>query len=118
MISRHPRYDSGGFMSGWCNGTAGFVFLWRLAHTTFKNEQFLVLAEKSAWHAWKGNSELGTLCCGLSGQAYALLRFYKDTDENVWLRRAEALAQKAAEAFDAIPQGGIRSPGRAARQFI
>jgi len=109
MISRHPRYDTGGFMSGWCNGTAGFVFLWRLAHTTFKNEQFLVLAEKSAWHAWKGNSELGNLCCGLSGQAYALLRFYKDTDENVWLRRAEASPRKRRRRSTQYLKGGYEA---------
>src|ERR1017187_8368600 len=60
-------------MAGWCNGSAGFVFTWTLAHQLLGEARYLELAEKAAWNAWELREGLGNLCCGLVGQAYALL---------------------------------------------
>ena len=42
-----------GTMPGWCNGSAGFVFLWTLAHRQLGDPAFHALAEGAAWNAWE-----------------------------------------------------------------
>jgi eukaryotic-like serine/threonine-protein kinase len=84
------------YMPGWCNGSAGFVYLWTLARQIFDDQMYLSLAEKAAWNAWEESETNGTLCCGLAGQAYALLHFYKHTNQSEWLLRAQELANMAA----------------------
>lgn len=90
---------------GWCHGTAGHVYLWILAHRIESNEKFLELAQKSAWHTWK-NPQMGnsSLCCGLAGQAYALLSLYKYTGDKVWLTRASEIA---TIAFSSVESSGL-----------
>jgi len=85
-------------MQGWCNGSAGFVFLWTQAHRTLGDEKYLALAQGAAQTAWQDPSWIHNLCCGLSGQAYALLNLYRHTREATWLNRAQQLAEKAAHA--------------------
>jgi serine/threonine-protein kinase len=101
----HHRDDSGAYVPGWCNGSAGFVHLWTLAHEIFNDERYLRLAEKAAWNAWQSDSQLGNLCCGLAGQAYGLLNLHNYTGEKAWLHRAQAQAQRAAVAIREMPQG-------------
>ncbi len=84
------------YMPGWCNGSAGQIFLWTTAHRVFHDEAYLRLAEKAAWHAWESIDSISNLCCGLAGQAYGLLNLYKHTGESVWLERARELASRAA----------------------
>jgi len=104
-IGSHPRGEAGNYVAGWCNGSAGHVHLWTLAHEVLKDERYLLLAEKSAWHAWESDSQIGNLCCGLSGQAYALLKLHQHTAEKAWLHRAQAQAQKAAIAIREMAPG-------------
>jgi serine/threonine-protein kinase len=85
----------------WCNGSAGQVFLWTEAHKAIGDNRYLTLAEGSAWNTWESPSRFASLCCGLSGQAYALLNFYRHTGEEVWLRRARKMAGWAAELASA-----------------
>ena len=84
------------YMPGWCNGTAGHIFLWTLAHSVFHDDIYLHLAEKAAWHTWESNNSIGNLCCGFAGQAYGLLNLYKHSGESIWLDRARVLACRAA----------------------
>lgn len=84
------------YMPGWCNGTAGHIFLWTAAHRIFENEAYLQLAEKSAWHIWESNDSITNLCCGLAGQSYGLLNLYKHSGASIWLDRARTLACRAA----------------------
>lgn len=95
---RLPLVDSGAphFMPGWCNGSAGYVFLWTAAAATFEDDSFVDLAERAAWHAWESEQREGSLCCGLSGRAYALIEIWRATDETIWLDRARELAWIAA----------------------
>jgi len=70
-----PRQTSEGSPSlgGWCNGSAGFVFLWSMAHRLLQDPRWLELAEGAAWDAYHGREEGISLCCGLAGKAYSQL---------------------------------------------
>lgn len=83
-------------MPGWCNGSAGAVFLFTLAHRLLGEPEWLELAELSAWHAWDEPRGTGDLCCGSAGRAYAMLNLYKHTGATEWLSRARQLANHAA----------------------
>ena len=85
---------------GWCSGSAGYVFLWTLADEIFQEERYRVLAEKAAWHAWEHPDRFPNLCCGLTGRAFALLRYYRHTGERAWLVKAQQLAELAFSPFD------------------
>jgi len=91
--STPPRY-----MAGWCNGSAGFVFLWTQAYAATQQPMYLDLAEGAAWHTWETPSANAGLCCGAAGQAYALLNFYRTSSEPVWLERARERALFAGVA--------------------
>ncbi len=80
---------------GWCNGSAGYVHLWTTAHTTFQDDRWADLAERAAWDAYV-TPALAQLCCGLAGQAYALLTQYRHAGERRWLTAATELAVRAA----------------------
>ena len=87
------------YMPGWCNGTAGYVFLWTLAHRMTSDRCWLVLSEKAAWNCWEDPAQPASLCCGLTGRAYALLNFYKLSGDKVWIERARHLAENAARSM-------------------
>jgi serine/threonine-protein kinase len=83
-------------ISGWCNGSAGFVFLWTAAYDAFGDERFLRLAEEAAWHNAEEPLFTADLCCGSAGRAYALLNLYRHTGAQEWLSRARRMANHAA----------------------
>lgn len=96
-------------VSGWCNGSAGFVHLWALAFELFTDERYLSLAEAAAWDTWDSN-ELGyDLCCGSAGRAYALIRCYQATGNAAWLEKAHDVALSAVLMVDSIEPniGGV-----------
>ena len=87
----------GALSASWCNGAAGHVHLWLLAHEQLRDERYARLAEMAAWTAYEGHPAApGDLCCGFGGRAYALLALYKRSGEAAWLARARALAEQAA----------------------
>lgn len=88
------------YMPGWCNGSSGYVFLWTQAHRMLGRTKYFELAEGAAWNAWEVPSDLGNLCCGMAGQAYALLRMHRHTGESAWLSRAVATARQAVTMAD------------------
>ncbi|HKV13095.1 MAG TPA: lanthionine synthetase LanC family protein [Thermoanaerobaculia bacterium] len=83
-------------MPGWCNGSAGFVFLWTLAHRELGDPAFADLALGAAWNTWEAPDGGGSLCCGLGGRAYALLNLHRHGGGPEWLERARELANRAA----------------------
>jgi serine/threonine-protein kinase len=87
-------------MPGWCNGSAGYVHLWTTAHAVLGNDRWAALAEKAAWDVYATPSRNANLCCGLAGQAYALLALYRHTGEQRWLTAATELASRAAATVD------------------
>jgi eukaryotic-like serine/threonine-protein kinase len=84
---------------GWCHGSAGYVWLWTSAHRLLRQESYLQLAVAAGQHVWDHPAGNGTLCCGLAGQAYAMLHLYRYTGEAHWLEKAGALAEGAAQAM-------------------
>lgn len=97
--------ESVDYVPGWCNGSAGLVHLWTLAHATLREARWLELAERAGWHVWEDMTYPGMfdLCCGAGGRAYALLALHRSTGEAAWLRRAESLAGRAAANVLADP---------------
>jgi eukaryotic-like serine/threonine-protein kinase len=93
-------------IAGWCNGSAGLLFLFTLAHHVFSARQWLELAELCAWNTWDEPRFNATLCCGTAGRAYALLNLYRHTGAAEWLGRARQLANHAASTAS---QTGSRS---------
>ena len=85
-----------GSMPGWCNGSAGYVFLWTLAHRMLGDVRYAGLAEGAAWNTWEDPSRSASLCCGLAGRAYALLNLHRHGGGPEWLARARDLAERAA----------------------
>ncbi|MBV7329545.1 protein kinase [Chloroflexi bacterium TSY] len=95
-IQPRSNKSASGFMPGWCNGSAGYIFLWTLAHHMLHENKYLTLAERAAWNTWEEPFALGSLCCGLAGRAYGLLNLYKHTGEDTWRQRAEQLTVQTA----------------------
>jgi serine/threonine-protein kinase len=83
-------------MSGWCNGSCGYVFLWTLAHRMFGEARYLDLALGAGWNSWESRDPASTLCCGLAGRSYALLNLYRHTGERSWLDRATRLCNRVS----------------------
>jgi eukaryotic-like serine/threonine-protein kinase len=81
---------------GWCHGSAGYTFLWTLLYKITREERFMEMAEKTANHflAIDKNGTNGSLCCGMSGEAYALLSLFKITGNNFYLNEAKALGKR------------------------
>jgi serine/threonine-protein kinase len=104
-----------GHMPGWCNGGAGFVFLWNLADRLEGEDRYLALAERAGLEAWTAPGPAWDLCCGYSGRAFALLDLYQRTGEPCWLHRARRLgdqavrqARQSAEGEQAYPYSLFR----------
>ncbi|MGH7714171.1 MAG: lanthionine synthetase LanC family protein, partial [Gemmatimonadaceae bacterium] len=85
-----------------CNGSAGLVFLWRLAHDVLRTGEFSDLAEAAAWNAWEEPSDTSVshLCCGSAGRAYAMLAMYRADGAPAWLARGRELYELAVEGLD------------------
>jgi len=91
---------------GWCNGSAGHVHLWTLAHRVYGESRYLDLAVRAAHDAWEGGGAGPALCCGAAGQAYAQLVVFGATGDKQWLARAHELAERAAETAEAMRARG------------
>ncbi|MCW3120264.1 MAG: hypothetical protein JWM28_4346 [Chitinophagaceae bacterium] len=79
---------------GWCNGSAGHIFLWVLLYKHFNEEKFIRVAEKLAGHLMSEvQSKNPDLCCGLAGNAYAMMSLYKITNENIYLQEMQRIRQ-------------------------
>jgi len=86
-----------GLRASWCNGAAGLVYLWTLAHDQLGDPAYAELANAAAWTAYEGPAAGGDLCCGLAGRAYALLHLHRRGGGDLWRERAHDLAARAAE---------------------
>lgn len=84
------------YLSGWCNGSTGWVFLWTLAHQIIKEKKYLFLAELTAKNVYENPTHTDdSLCCGTVGRSYALLNIYKYTGESDWLKFSRDLSERA-----------------------
>lgn len=85
------------YMPSWCNGAAGYVFLWTLAHKLLKNDFYSDLATKTAHNVREDLGKTANLCCGFTGAAYALLNIYKHTGDRQWYDAAKTMTIRALQ---------------------
>lgn len=98
-----PAQEADAYMPGWCNGSAGFVHLWLMAHETYGDPAYRRLAEAAAWDSWDDQeSGVYDLCCGRAGRAYAMLALHRATRDDEWLARARFLTNEALDRFDQL----------------
>ncbi|MDM0028342.1 lanthionine synthetase LanC family protein [Variovorax saccharolyticus] len=98
-VTLGKRWNPVGMRATWCNGSAGHVHLWLLAHEVLGTSSYLDLALSAAWTTYESPSAAADLCCGSAGRAYALLHFFRKTGDRIWLTRAHALADHAAASI-------------------
>ncbi len=85
--------DQEDWIPGWCNGTAGVIPLFLLAHRLYGKDEFRVIAEWAAGHTASHADRQGHLCCGLAGRVFALLHMYRETGHGRWLDAARKLGR-------------------------
>ncbi|MGW5159040.1 lanthionine synthetase LanC family protein [Nonomuraea wenchangensis] len=101
--------------ASWCNGAAGLVHLWWLAHSLTGEHRYAEWARGAAWSAYEAPLPgPADLCCGLAGRAYALLGHHARTGDPLWLARARMLAghaaarvREAAQRPDSLHKGEV-----------
>ncbi len=91
------RAKTNGYLTGWCHGAPGFVYLWTAACRVLRDTNYLCIAERAAWTCWDAESSMGSLCCGDTGRANALTHLYRHTGNRDWIVRAEELAARAVK---------------------
>ena len=84
------------YVDGWCNGAAGHAMLFGLAYERLGRDDYAEAALSAAMSAAATETELGTLCCGLGGVAYALLCAHRISGDSSWRALAERTARRAA----------------------
>jgi eukaryotic-like serine/threonine-protein kinase len=94
---------------GWCNGSEGFVHLWTTAHSVLSDDRWEALAERAAWDTYTSPTKIDQLCCGLTGQAYALLEMYRFSGTPRWLTAASELGTRAAASLSEASTRGLTS---------
>lgn len=96
-VARWPIMDGEpSSWTGWCHGSAGYVFLWTLLYKLTGETRYMALAEQVARHFIPTNHSVAQLCCGTAGEAYALLNLYNTTKDIKYLQWAK---QKSAWAL-------------------
>jgi hypothetical protein len=97
----------------WCNGSAGLALLMTIAYERTGTARYLAVARAHAREAAASDLAAGSLCCGLTGRAHALLAVDRIDPDGPWRRRAHELAALAAErARSEHPKGLFRgNPG-------
>lgn len=83
--------DNGGSWSGWCHGNSGYVLLWSLFYQCFKEKRFLSQAEECARLLYYDQQQIGQLCCGLAGQAYAINKLLQLTGRETYRQKLEQI---------------------------
>ncbi len=99
-----PARESREPLVHWCHGAPGVVFLFTQAEKVLnKNNReggkeagrYLAVAERAGEAIWqRGLLKKGPgICHGISGNAFALLKLYKETKDEKWLYRAIQFAE-------------------------
>ncbi len=90
--------------TGWCNGSAGHIFLWSLLYRSSKEEKYLSLAVRLANTLVNDTDHrINNLCCGMAGEAYAFLNLYRISQEKQWLLTSQQIARKIMSQISMPP---------------
>ena len=83
--------------ASWCNGAAGTIHMLALLYEMSMQQTYLHAAERAAYFVGRSvETRAPHLCCGLTGQSYALWRVFSITRERQWAKRAAELSELAA----------------------
>jgi serine/threonine-protein kinase len=99
-VAKNHSAHGGSYMESWCHGAPGYVHLWTAAFRALGESYYLQIAERAAWTAWEASESIGSLCCGYSGRAYALLNIFRHTGDHDWVARAVQLSERAVETCE------------------
>jgi hypothetical protein len=81
----------------WCAGAPGIVF----ATAGYLDADLLEAAAALIWRAGPPRMSTGPgICCGTSGNGYALLKVFERTGDERWLERARSFAMHALEQVE------------------
>lgn len=94
------------FMDGWCNGNAGYVFLWLKAHKILDDQKYLNIAKRTGYDITSSTNAGIDLCCGQAGKGYACLALYKATSANQWFELAQELLESGLQVSGRSVTGG------------
>ena len=93
-VSWRGRHDMP-MAGGWCHGPAGYTHLWSTAARVLDDDSHTARALQAAQASWVNRERVATLCCGLAGQACAMLVAHQVSGEARWVGRAHELAAMA-----------------------
>lgn len=83
-------------LPGWCHGTAGQLMMWQMAVNQFPTRGYERNMYAAADFVWENHSTIDPfLCCGLAGEALALMKFGTFLENEMWIGRARILAIQA-----------------------
>jgi hypothetical protein len=96
-----------GWRESWCNGAAGYVSLWRLAHRHLGGDLYRKLALGAASFIARRSEQCGpSLCCGVAGHATAFREAHSLDPKGPWASFAIEVLQSAVTESNA-PAGGL-----------
>lgn len=98
---------SGGELTSFCNGTAGFALLWAKVFEATGERVFRTAARQAALHVYSNRLAGADLCCGAIGASYAMLALARIDPGRGWLTRARRFAtvSLASEQSQDWPHG-------------
>jgi hypothetical protein len=94
-VADRPLDLDDGIRTQWCHGAAGMV----TALAALDAEELLVAGGRTVWAAGPLRDRAG-LCHGTAGNAYAFLKLFDRTGDEVWLERARRFAMYALDQVD------------------
>jgi serine/threonine-protein kinase len=87
--SRPPR-----FVSRWCNGSGGLLFLWARAYERTRQPLYLEVARSAGTDLVQNPDPHDNLCCGRGGRAYSYLALERVDSAGGWEPLALELAKQ------------------------
>jgi len=96
----------------WCHGAPGAVFLYCRAYELWHDAKYLEVANRAGECVWqRGLLRKGiSLCHGVAGNGYALLRLWRTTGNATWLARARCFGKLCGQRPSLESQGEMRRP--------
>jgi hypothetical protein len=91
-VAGRPLELADGIRTQWCHGAAGMV----TALATNDGDELLLAGGRTVWAAGPLRDRAG-LCHGTAGNAYAFLKLFERTGDELWLERARRFAMHSLD---------------------
>ena len=95
-MADQPLELDAGIRTQWCHGAAGIVTALAGIPGDDAWDELLLAGGRTVWAAGPIRDRAG-LCHGTAGNAYALLKLFERTADEVWLERARRFATHALD---------------------